>query len=267
MEDDGEGENRKGKEKGGMGGEQKDVDTYESGVAKVKQAENRSDVDSSDTENNKKNRQNRAKRNYSDDEYEDDLHCMLPPPPKKPALLTKKSSEYLSKNPSIRERSTLSNEASSSQQKEKYDSVDILLSSSPCSSKEKVTSFDNATELVQNISKGPFESETLNVDTFSLIPKITEFMKEILRRCNKIDSKLDRIDGRSIIIEEKIQSGSNDIRNEHFDVEDFVNLPLKTIDDMANLELELQDANFFNKTVRLLIRKRRRTNLSPIYIL
>ena len=78
---------------------------------------------------------------------------MLPPPPKKPVLLMKKSSKYLSKISSITERSTLSNKASNCQQKEKYDSVDISLSSSPCSSKEIITSFNNA--------------KTLNVDTFN----------------------------------------------------------------------------------------------------
>lgn len=82
-------------------------------------------------------------------------------------------------------------------------------------------------------------------------------MKEILRRCNKIDSKLDRIDARSIVIEEKLQRSSNDIKNENFDVEDFVNLSLKTVDDMTNFEFELQDANFFNKTVKLFINQKK----------
>lgn len=76
-----------------------------------------------------------------------------------------------------------------------------------------------------------------------------EFKKEILRKCNKIDSKLERIDGRLTVLEERLQN-INDIKNEYVDLEDFVCLPLKTIDDVINLEFQLQDANFFNKTVR-----------------
>jgi len=81
------------------------------------------------------------------------------------------------------------------------------------------------------------------------IINILEFKKEILRKCNKIDSKLERIDGRLIVLEEKLQS-INDTKNEFVDLEDFLSLPLKTIDDVTNLEFQLQDANFFNKTVR-----------------
>jgi len=81
------------------------------------------------------------------------------------------------------------------------------------------------------------------------IINILEFKKEILRKCNKIDSKLERIDGRLIILEERLQS-SNDIKNEYVDLDDFISLPLTTIDDVKNLEFQLQDVNFFNKTVR-----------------
>lgn len=81
------------------------------------------------------------------------------------------------------------------------------------------------------------------------IINILEFKKEILRKCNKIDSKLERIDGRLIVLEERLQS-INDTKNEFVDLEDFLSLPLKTIDDVTNLEFQLQDANFFNKTVR-----------------
>lgn len=83
------------------------------------------------------------------------------------------------------------------------------------------------------------------------IINVLEFKKELLRRCNKIDSKLDRIDGRLIILEEMLHSGINDKKDEYFDIEEFVSLPLKTIDDMTKLEFDLQDADFFNKMVRL----------------
>lgn len=101
---------------------------------------------------------------HSDDEYDEDSHCMLPPPPKKPAYSfpIKKSSEYFLKSPS-RERSTLSNEESR-QQKENCNSVEVSLLSSPFNTKRKVTSSDDTTEFVRKISKGPIESRTLDVD-------------------------------------------------------------------------------------------------------
>lgn len=72
-----------------------------------------------------------------------------------------------------------------------------------------------------------------------------------MRKCNKIDSKLDRIDGRLIALEEKLPNGINDPNNEYFDIEECINLLLKNINDMIVFELDLQDANFFNKLVRL----------------
>lgn len=82
------------------------------------------------------------------------------------------------------------------------------------------------------------------------IINILEFQKEIFRRFNKIESKLDRIDGRLQIFEEKIDKGITE-KNDYLKVEELVSLPLQTVDDMAKLESDLQDDNFFNNMVSL----------------
>lgn len=64
-------------------------DSYENGIAKVKLAEQFSDIDSSDIDNNtsKKSRRIRA-RKCSDSEDDNDCQSTLPPPPKKPVIKT-----------------------------------------------------------------------------------------------------------------------------------------------------------------------------------
>lgn len=80
------------------------------------------------------------------------------------------------------------------------------------------------------------------------IINILDFQKEIFRRFNKIEFKLDRIDGRMQIVEEKIDKGTTE-KNDYIQIDDLVSLPLQTVDDVTKLELDLQDANFLNNMV------------------
>lgn len=80
------------------------------------------------------------------------------------------------------------------------------------------------------------------------IINILDFQKEIFRQFNKIEFKLDRIDGRMQIVEEKIDKGTTE-KNDYIQIDDLVSLPLQTVDDVTKLELDLQDANFLNNMV------------------
>lgn len=79
---------------------------------------------------------------------------------------------------------------------------------------------------------------------------ILEFKKELFRKCNKIDAKLDRIDGRLSSLEDKLKNGINYETKEHLDIEEFVSFPLETKEAVEKLELDLQDADFFKDMVR-----------------
>jgi len=77
-----------------------------------------------------------------------------------------------------------------------------------------------------------------------------EFQKELFRKLNRIDARLDHIDDRVKNIEEKLESGISHKNNEYFDISEIASFPLKTKEDLEKLEVDLQDADFFKNMVR-----------------
>lgn len=68
---------------------------------------------------------------------------------------------------------------------------------------------------------------------------------------NQTDSKLNGIEGKLQILLGMVEMMSShpDEANHKINVEELVSLPLKTIDEMKKLQVDLQDENFFNSMV------------------
>ncbi|KYN12112.1 hypothetical protein ALC57_15726 [Trachymyrmex cornetzi] len=165
------------------------ANTYESGMKKVKLAEEMSDIDSSDAENHKYKRRCRTRKIIESDDESDNAIFSLPLPPKKPTSV-------LSRQNSLKNL--------------------------------------NAKQVQKNKSNN----------------KVIQFKKELLRTCNQIKSKLDRIDGRLQILEE-IENNNTEKKIVDLDVYDFVDLPLQTIEDVRKLDLDLKNERFYNSMVKV----------------
>lgn len=85
------------------------------------------------------------------------------------------------------------------------------------------------------------------------IINILEFKKELLRTCNQIKSKLERIDGRLQILEEGMENNITEQKIADLNVYDFVDLPLQTIEDVRKLDLDLKNERFYNSMVKVYI--------------
>ncbi|KYM98117.1 hypothetical protein ALC62_11190 [Cyphomyrmex costatus] len=198
-----------------------------------------SELDSSDMEKQKRNRRNRAKKFIDSSDDDDELHSTLPRPPKKPI------SSMLP--------SQLSTSSIHSYQKK--------LQSTKAVSKQKcnettLISKENRNQVKETSFSSSFNNKIfLDVCTKKSVPEPNltmamnaEFQKEIFRRFNKIEFKLDRIDERKQIFEEKVDKGITE-KNVYINIDDLVSLPLQMVDDMTTLEANLQDANFFYNIV------------------
>ncbi|XP_039306313.1 uncharacterized protein LOC113004659 isoform X3 [Solenopsis invicta] len=195
------------------------ANSYESGMAKVKLAEKFSDIESSDVDDAHKKKRRKTTTTSVSDESDNDSQHMLPPPPKKPFSKTSMNS----KNDNVpMEDSPLENAA------------------------KKKHSNDNTS--VQNVSKKSFTETNVSKDNNAILLADIDLKKELLRRCNKMDAKLDRIDGKLNSLEEKLE---NSLKNKKHDIDitEIVSFPLKTKEDLDKLELDLQEADFFKNMI------------------
>jgi len=240
------------------------LDSYESGVSKVKLAEQFSDIDSSDIDNTeKKNRRSKAKK-FDSDEDDDERNIRkthgLPPPPRKP---NSKALPIINSNYKPMEVS-MPLENNTTKEKRSNDSTlrkNLILETSVSKNNKEMLPIDTGMYkiFVYDIYKLKLQckfdhSILYRVMRFCFLIiyliKMLEFQKELFRKLNRIDARLDRIDDRVKNIEEKLESGISHTNKEYFDISEIASFPLKTKEDLEKLEVDLQDADFFKNMVR-----------------
>jgi len=238
-------------------------DSYESGVSKVKLAEQFSDIDSSDIDSTeKKNRRSKAKK-FDSDEDDDERNTRkthgLPPPPRKPnsKALPMINSNYKPMEVSV----PLENNTKEKRSNDSTLRRNPIPETSVSKNNKEILPIDTGMYkiFVHNIYKlklqYKFDFSILHrVMRFCFLIiyliKLLEFQKELFRKLNRIDARLDRIDDRVKNIEEKLESGISHKNKEYFDISEIASFPLKTKEDLEKLEVDLQDVDFFKNMVR-----------------